>query len=230
MRETGARYSDFVIIARDTTPYEEPLQVACQKNDVSCFIDKRIPLAVMPTAVAMMSAANTAKNFTTENILRFHKCGIDILDIDEIATLENYTYLWGVEGDAWLKEWTMDPDGFVANEDLSDKAKQTLNYINELREKAIQPLEKLRNNFNGNAQNMARALVRAFDDCDAAERFKAFSKQYASDSVYRDAVRQSWDSVMKILNSISLWFGAEMFQKKSFATRFRRRYRLKRLV
>ncbi|MBR3968000.1 MAG: PD-(D/E)XK nuclease family protein [Clostridia bacterium] len=216
VRETGARYSDFVIIARDTTPYEEPLQVACQKNDVSCFIDKRIPLAVMPTAVAMMSAANTAKNFTTENILRFHKCGIDILDIDEIATLENYTYLWGVEGDAWLKEWTMDPDGFVANEDLSDKAKQTLNYINELREKAIQPLEKLRNNFNGNAQNMARALVRAFDDCDAAERFKAFSKQYASDSVYRDAVRQSWDSVMKILNSISLCFGAENVSKKEF--------------
>ncbi len=216
VRETGARYSDFVIIARDTAPYENALEVACKKNDISCFIDKRIPLSSMPTAVALMSAANTAKNFTTENILRFHKSGVDLLDFEQLATLENYTYLWSIEGEDWLKDWTMDPDGFVANGSLSGDASNILNGINALRKKAIEPLENLKNNFKGNAQDMARALVCLFDECDLAENFKNFSKQYSADTTYSDAIRQSWASIMKILNSLSVCFGEGDISKKEF--------------
>ncbi len=216
VREKGARYSDFVIIARDTQPYENALEVACKKNNVSCFIDRRIPLSSMPTAVALLAAANVAKSFTTENILRFHKSGIGILNFEQIATLENYTYLWCVEGDMWHNEWTMDPDGFSANGDLSEAALNNLNQINSLREKAIKPLANLKNGFCGNAQNMVRALVDLFDECNAAERFKAFSKEYAGDTVYSDAIRQSWSSIMKILNSISVCFGEAQISKKDF--------------
>ncbi|MBQ8740942.1 MAG: hypothetical protein IJY79_05290, partial [Clostridia bacterium] len=205
VRETGARYSDFVIIARDTAPYEDALEVACKKNDISCFIDRRIALCTMPTATALMAAANTAKSFCTENILRFHKTGISILTIDEIATLENYTYLWNIDGALWQNEWTMDPDGFTAHGELSPQKAEQLSKINDLRKRAIQPLIELKNKFSGTAQNMARALVQFFDDCGASQRFNTLSKEYNSDSgIYRDAIRQSWDSVMKILNSLCL--------------------------
>ncbi len=216
VRESGARYSDFVIIARDTEPYQNALEVACQKNNISCFIDRRIPLNTMPTAVALLSASNTAKNFTTENILRFHKSGINLLDFEHLATLENYTYLWGIEGEGWLKEWTMDPDGFIANGNLSESAINKLNDINTLRKKAIDPLINLKNNFKGNAQNMARALVNLFDECNLSEQFKTFSQQYANDTMYSDAIRQSWTSIMKILNSLTLCFGEESISKKEF--------------
>ncbi len=216
VRETGVKYSDFVIIARDTTHYENALEVACQKNNISCFIDKRIPLSSMPTAVALKSAANTAKNFTTENILRFHKSGVNLLSFEQIATLENYTYLWGIEADGWLKEWTMDPNGFTANGSLDDDAVRVLEQINSLRKIAIEPLEKLKNNFKGTAQDMARALVCLFDECNLAENFKVFSKQYTSDVMYSDAIRQSWGSIMKILNSLSVCFGDGQISKKEF--------------
>ncbi len=216
VRESGARYSDFVIIARDTVPYEDALEVACKKNNISCFIDKRIPLSSMPTAVALLAAANTAKSFSTENVLRFHKSGIGLLNFEQIATLENYTYLWGVEGDGWFNSWTMDPDGFLASGELSEAALNKLEEINKLRERAIKPLESLKNNFNGSAQNMARALVRLFDDCDASERFKGFLKEYSGDALYRDAIRQSWDSIMKILNSLAVCFGEAQISKLEF--------------
>ena len=139
MREKGARYSDFVVIARDTEPYEDALGIACKKNNVSCFIDRRIPLYSMPPAVALLAASAVVRNFSTENILRFHKSGIGVLTLDEITTLENYTYLWNIEGEQWLNEWSMDPDGFSAQEILSDETKVKIAKINKLRENAIKP-------------------------------------------------------------------------------------------
>ncbi len=215
VRKTGARYSDFVIIARDTAPYEDALDTACKKNNVSCFIDKRLPLINLPTAAAVLSAANTAKNFNTENILRFHKSGVDVLNIDEITTLENYAYLWNIEGAVWQNEWTMDPDGFTAEGELSQPKKDRLIAINKLRQKAIEPLVTLKNNFKGTAQDMSRALVDLLLYTHAAEHFKALSKQY-NDTVYHDAIKQSWDSVMKILNSLSVCFGESEISKTEF--------------
>ncbi len=214
VREKGVRYSDFVIIARDTAPYEDALDNACKKNNISCFIDKRIQLINLPTAVAVLAAANTAKSFCTENILSFHKSGINLLSIDEITTLENYAYLWNVDGSLWQKEWTMDPDGFAADGELSQVKKDRLAVINKLRKKAIEPLETLKKDFCGTAQDMSRALANLMIETNAAEHLKALSKQY--NDVYRDAIKQSWDSVMKILNSLSVCFGSAEISKFEF--------------
>ncbi len=220
VREKGARYSDFVIIARDTAIYEDALDTACKKNNISCFIDKRIPLINLPTAVAVLSAANVAQNFSTENILRFHKSGVDILTLDEITTLENYAYLWNVDGSVWQNEWTMDPDGFSADGELSQSKKDKLAALNKLRKMAIDPLIELKKYFSGTAQNMSRALVNLLVNTHADERFKALSKQY-NDTVYRDAIKQSWDSVMKILNSLALCFGEAQVSKGEYCDALR---------
>lgn len=217
VREKGARYSDFVVIARDTEPYEDALGIACKKNNVSCFIDRRIPLYSMPPAVALLAASAVVRNFSTENILRFHKSGIGVLTLDEITTLENYTYLWNIEGEQWLNEWSMDPDGFSAQEILSDETKVKIAQINKLRENAIKPLADLKQNFSGTAQNMSRALVSLFDTCDAAKKFRILSNEYKnSDTVYMNGMRQAWDSIMQILNSLALCFGEAQISKKEF--------------
>lgn len=215
VRETGARYSDFVIIARDTATYEDALKVACNKNDISCFIDQRIPLISLPCATAVLSAANTAKNFCTENILRFHKSGVEVLTLDELSTLENYAYLWNIDGKTWENEWTMDPDGFSASGELSAAKLEQLKAINAIRKKAIEPLLELKNSFTYNAKNMAGALVELLYNARADEHFKKLSKQY-TDAVYGDAVKQSWDSVMQILDSLVRCFGDAQISKVEF--------------
>lgn len=219
VREQGARYSDFVIIARDTAPYEDALQIACKKNNISCFIDKRISLLTLPVATAVLAAANVAKNFNTENILRFHKSGIDILTVDEIASLENYAYVWNIDGATWQNEWTMDPDGFSASGELSESKLRQLEDLNKLRQKAINPLIKLKFDFKNTASDMSRALVRLLDETDASKRFKTLYKQF--ESGYGDAIKQSWDAVMRILNSLAVCFGNEEISKSEFCDALR---------
>ena len=216
VREQGAHYSDFVVIARDTAPYEDALEVACKKNNIACFIDRRLPLSSMPPATALVSAVRLAQNFTTENILRFHKSGIDVLTFDNITTLENYAYLWNIDGSGWLKEWDMNPDGFNADENGADKNSAELEKINNLRKKAVTPIEKFKNAFYGTAGNMARALVELFEDCGYKEKFLKLSKQYSDDKIYADAMRQSWDMLMQILNSLTVCFGEAQISKNEF--------------
>ncbi len=218
VRKTGAKYSDFVVAARDTSLYEDALEIACKKNNVSCFIDKRVSLSSMPTATSVMAAVDVSVAFTTENILRFHKSGINILNPDEIATLENYTYLWGIDGKTWATEWKMNPDGFSASDVLSDKAIKKLDAINLLRKKAIEPLAEFKKIFSGTAADMSRALVKLLSECNAAESFKKIAKEYYSsgNTLYNDAVIQSWDSVMQILNSLTVCFGEAQITKSEY--------------
>ncbi len=218
VREKGAHYSDFVIIARDTAPYEDALENACKKHKISCFIDRRLPLSSLPPAVAMLSAVELTKGLSTEKILRFHKSGIGLLEFDEITELENYTYLWNIDGKLWQKPWDMNPNGFSANDENASGSDEVLARLNSLRNRAISPIIKFKNNFNGTASDMASAIVELFEDCNAPQQFVKISNEYKQngDNSFSDGMRQSWDKLMGILNSLTLCFGDAQITQKEF--------------
>lgn len=209
VREGRCRYRDIVVIARDTAPYEQALEAACVKNGVSCFIDRRIPLGTLPPAASVLAAADAARGFTTERILRFHKTGLDVINPAELSRLENYTYLWNISGKDWLKDWDMDPDGFNATGALSDKSKQTLDELNALRKKAITPLMRFKDAFRDDAKKMSKAIYELLCECDARGSLLKLSDCYKNDNrtVYADAVKQSWDMLMQVLDSLAVCFG-----------------------
>ncbi len=210
------RYRDFVVIARDTADYEQALYSACQKNKVNCFIDRRMPLSSLPVSVAVLVALDLVKNMTTENILRFHKSGINVLSLEEVSLLENYTYLWNITGSMWEDNWDMNPSGFVAEFKKDDIV--ALEKINHLRIKAITPIINYKKSFNGTAKDMARCLVKLLDECDAKSAFTSLYEEYKKEGnfVYADAVRQSYDSIMDILDSAVNCLGDGNISKQEF--------------
>ena len=202
VREKGIRFGDIVVIARDTAPYEQPLIFACERNGVSCFIDKRLPLSAMPVANASVAAIEAVKSYSTEKILKFLKSGIGILSCDDISKLENYTYLWNISGDLWNVEWEMNPKGFKS--DLSQKEKDALEEINALRARVMEKLNRFKEQYKGTPKNMATALVNLLEDLDAATKFSTLAESYEAKGqrVYADALRQSWDKWMTLLDSL----------------------------
>ncbi len=218
VREKGARFSDFVVIARDTATYEDALEAACTKNNVACFIDRRIPLSSLPPAVAVLSALELARGISTEKVLRFYKSGINYLSEDEISTLENYTYLWGIEGAMWKNEWNMSEKGFQFSEN-GETEESFLSDINALRRRAIAPILNFRLGFKGNAADMARAIVALFDEIDAKSGFVELSNSYKNEGniVLCDAMRQGFDKIMEILSSLVTVFGEAQMDTADFA-------------
>lgn len=222
VRKEGARYRDFVIIARDTAPYEEALSSACFRNGVSCFTDRPFILSSLPPARAAVSAMDAALRLSTEKIFLFHKSGIDLISPEDLSRLENYTYLWNIEGSLWQKEWDMDPKGLVSDENHKPDNEELAD-INRLRVIAVKPMTDFASAFTGTAADMARALIRLFEVCHAKEAFLRLYNEHKSrgEVAYADALRQSWDEMTKLLDSIALCFGEEEIQPSEFFDAFK---------
>lgn len=214
VRTENYRYRDFVIISRDNNKYQQAIEYACQKNKVDCFFDKKLSLLSFPLSIAVISAIK-ALDFSTENILKFHKSGISVLSVDEISMLENYTYLWNISGKLWLNEWDMDVRGFVT-EDADDALKIKLQEINRIRQKAITPLINFKERFNTNAYNMSKAIVDLLIECDASNALLSLCNSSKLDNFTTDALRQGYDSFMVVLDSLVNCYATQPIKSKEY--------------
>ena len=216
VREENLRYCDFVIVCRDIAQYKEAVTTAAKRNKVNLFYDSRLPLASFPVSVAV-EAAIKALNFSTENILRFHKSGLSSLTPEEIATLENYTYLWNINGNVWQNEWDMNPKGFVTDE-MDEKSLAELLNINSLRKRAIEPIFKLKSDFGNNAKTMATAIYSMFEACNFPQYLLKLKNSFKDEDIlFSDKIlEQSYDAYILILESLVSSFG----EKEISATEF----------
>lgn len=220
VREENAKYDDFAVIVRSTEDYEEELDAACSRNGVNCFIDRRIPIASLPISVMALNAISLAGKLTSEKILRFYKSGIEYISLEELSDVENYTYLWGVDGAEWERKWDMNPDGF--REDTAEKStkkpQEKLGYLNSIREKMLAPIIAFKKAFHGSAKDMAEALVKLVLWVGGDKSIKALCEKYKQENnpVYADALRQSWDMFMGLLESLVTCFGEGEITQREF--------------
>lgn len=217
VRTQNYRFKDFVIIVRDSEKYQFAVETACKNNKINCFSDSKIPLSAFPLAVAGKNAIK-ALDFSTEAILNFHKTGLGTLNTEEISLLENYTFVWGIKGKTWLSDWTMDPRGFTNSNDDDGTVAKELENLNRIRKLAIKPLYNFKEGFCDNARNMSKALVELFDFCDCAKKLNKICNDYKgfNNNFYTDAIKQSYDEYMNILDSLVLCFGDISISKKEF--------------
>lgn len=218
VREKGYRYRDFVIIARDVEKYEESVYSACRLNGVPVFGDKREPLSAFPAAAAVNAALEFALRPSSESILRFHKTGLGTLSVEEISSLENYVFLWNIDGSTWNNDWTMDPRGFVSEEGEKSEDSAELEKINMLRQKAAAPLIAFKEDFKGTAADMSRAVVELLEACNAAEKLALLSECFKTEGAeFRsDVLKQSYDRYMKLLDSMAVCFGDREITRQEY--------------
>ena len=218
VREKGYRYRDFVIIARETEKYEDSVYSACKLNGVPVFGDKREPLAAFPAASAVNAALEFALRPASESILRFHKTGLGTLSTEEISALENYVFLWNIDGSMWQSEWIMDPRGFVSEDEAKKDNAAELERINELRKKAAEPLVSFKEKCRGTAADMSRAVVELLESCNAAEKLSVLSERFKDEGAEfkSDVLKQSYDRYMKLLDSMAVCFGDRVIKIQEF--------------
>lgn len=216
VREENYRFKDFVIIARDLDTYKEAVKSSCEKNGISLYFDNRFPLSSFPLCVMAFSAID-ALNFSTENILRMQKTGLATLEFSEISRLENYAYLWNITGDNWLTDFEMNPNGFVTDS-LKEDDKKELEFLNDLRIKAVEPLINFKNLFKNNAKDMAKALIKLFRECDVNEKLRLIADRVAAENIHLspDVLSGCYGLFMDVLDSVVTCFGEEIISQKDF--------------
>ena len=224
VRENGARYRDIVIVARNVGPYIIPLKTAMEKNGIPLFIDERTPLVETAAASMFVAAAELLCGVKTEKILKLYKSGIDYFTKEELAELQNYIYVWNIDDELWYKEWDMNPNG-LSTRTSSDSNTE---YINSLRLKAIKPIKDKLKYSENTAESYITAIFDLVSSIGGTNSLISIynERKSAGDTITSDIIRQSFDAVVSVLDSIVDAYKGESITTRDFLSCFTSALRL----
>ena len=158
LRQEGYRCRDITVVVRDLPSYQGLLDAALEQEDIPCYMDTRTDLLCEPLVVYLRAALRLAVGgWRTEQLLRLLKTDLTALSPVEIARLENYVYMWRIEGSAWERDWTENPAGLGVPLTVADC--ELLATLNSHRAAVMQPLQTLRQALRSNLTGRQFALA-----------------------------------------------------------------------
>ena len=204
IRENGYRCRDIAIIARDSSAYETPLRSALKKCGISVFEDSRRPVDVSPVVALLSSAiAIAASGFSTETVMRYLKTGLSGFSTDEISAVENYTYMWKINGSQWTRDWVQNPRGF--GDEAGEEEKLELEELNAIRKRMVAPLFALREKLRDtDGESAALAIYGFLESINASENVRNLAKSLVNQGEQGLALEleRLWNVVIDLLESL----------------------------
>lgn len=211
LREEGYRLRDITVVARNLTDYRGLLEDALEQEGIAYSMDMRQDLLDEPLIVFVRAALRVAVGgLRTEEILRLLKTDLSGLDAVQIAELENYVYMWGVDGDTWETDWTENPAGLGAP--VTPHTARQLAQLNAWRQQVIEPLSHLRQALRGGAygREFALAVYRYLtDDGELSARIlrQVSDLEELNEPLLAQRAARLWDEVIKLLDRFAVALG-----------------------
>ncbi len=224
LREKGYRASDVAIVVRDLDRYRGILDRALRREDVPFYMDIPQDVYTAPLVSVCLSALRIAANgLQTEELLRICKSGILPFDEVETATLENYVYMWRIDGKKWQEPFTANPAGLTEKKWLDEKL---LASIENIRRRLIAPLMTLRTALREGAdgETFARALyeylTHTYVCADEGVRRLYGALIEEGEPFAAECTARLWESVMLLLDRFATVFAQTPLSGQRYAELF----------
>lgn len=211
IREDGLRLRDMAVIVRNESDYRRELKNAFVRFGIPVFEDARQPIMNQPlTNLCKAIFTILTGGFTTDNILKYLKTGLSPLDDLSIAELENYALMWSLTAKSWQDDFTLNPDGM--NGRSSENSAEKLIELNEMRQKVILPLQKLRQVLKREgltALDISAALYNFITNTGVKERLKELAVKLNEDGYRSLAVIQNrvYEILIDCINKLATIYG-----------------------
>jgi len=218
----GYKAEEITVITRDLEKYRDELSFSFRKYGIPFFKDERQSIKTQPVIVFceyLLRCVNYS--FRSEDILSLAKTGLTSLNDTEISELENYIYLWNINGMKWTKPFENSAKGFTKEITHSDQ--RIIDSVNISREKLIKPLITFKNAVKGaDTKTICTQIYYALVHFGADEKLKELALNLDSNGLHVHAQEQGviWDMLMEILNQIYISLGSSKISLKDFARLF----------
>ncbi|MCM1114448.1 MAG: exodeoxyribonuclease V subunit gamma [Clostridium sp.] len=218
----GYRAKDIAIIARNIDTYRDELSAVFKKYDVPFFYDERESIKTQPLVVFIEYLLRCVNySFRSDDILSLAKTGLTPLCDEELNHLENYIYMWNINGLKWTKEFENSTKGFTS--EMNEQDRKNLAGINQARETLITPLLKFKNAVKGaSSKEICAQIYYTLINFGADKKIQENAVNLAKLNKHSLAEEQGrvWDLVMEILNQLPITLGEEKIKLKDFAKIF----------
>lgn len=216
--EKGWRYRDFSIICRSPEHYYGCLDVALKKRDIPCFVSEPVRVDAEPVMRFVLGAFEAVQSgFSTGDLLEMLKTGISGFTAEEISALENYAFLWKLEGSGWKEEFVRHPRGFGQETMEADKAE--LSRLNGLRKRLILPLIRFAAaTQDASGAAVSQAVYDLLSEFGMEKTLPAYCRALEQAGEDGLAARQLrvWDLLMELLDQLHSILGEKKIARERF--------------
>lgn len=201
---SGYRASDIAVITRDIDKYRDEISVVFKKYDIPFFNDERQPVKNQPLIIFIEYLLRCVNySLRSDDIISLAKTGLTGIKSEDINELENYIYLWNINGSKWTKVFEGSPNGFTG--ELSNSEKRALEKINKTREQLISPILTFKGKIKGaDIEKICASIYYTLIDFGVDEKIKEIAVTLAKSNRAALAQEQGrvWELVMRILDEL----------------------------
>lgn len=212
----GYNASEIAVITRDINKYRDEISSSFKKYEVPYFNDERQPVNTQPLVVMIKYLLRCVNNsLNSDDIISLAKTGLTEISDSRINDLENYIYLWNINGSRWTKPFENSTKGFT--EKITEGDRKRLEEINKTREELINPILHFKSAAKTkNAKTICEAIYNSLISFKADVQIRVYAVNLSNSGLYALASEQGriWDLVMEILNQIAVTVDKEITLKE----------------
>lgn len=206
VRDEGYRYRDFSIVVRNLESYKNLASGIFEKYDIPLYLNSKTPLVEEAPAYALLSAIKCVLNkWNYNDVFAYLKTGFGVISDEETDLLENYIIKTGIQGNSWTREkpWEYTPAGFE---------KETVEKVNDIRERFTLPLKKLEENFKNAkyARDYIKAITLFIIEEEFYKKIIQTSAEFKEDKInIAKTYEQVYDAIISAFDDIDSVCNAE---------------------
>lgn len=140
--QEGCRYRDISLVCPQMETYGAVLNLVFGKCGIPLYMTGReqvLGSGVIATVIFALDAA--LGGLEQRDVLRYLRSTMSPLEQDRCDKMENYVYIWGIDRNRWLENWTAHPQGLSAPWD--EYSRRELEGLNADRCRVMEPLVHL---------------------------------------------------------------------------------------
>lgn len=223
MIESGYRYKDIAIIARNIDKYRGIIEPALENMDISFFISEKTELVLSPLSRLITSALKIAnRGWRRSDIISHLKTGLCGISAHDADVFEAYTAKWNINSKQFLSEddWSMNPDGYTVNK--SERGETILHTANNVKRIFIGRLKKYVSELKNSESysDLCNATLRYLDELNIKDSLREMSMRYLEKNKVREASEfaKIYDIFIDALDCVCDAFGDNKPDLNTFAT------------
>ena len=220
--QSGARYSDFAIVARDADKYRGILDIALESAGIPAFFSQRRAVSSLEGVKLIDAAYKTVTHgFCRDDVLAYVKCGLCDITRHERDILESYVVKWGIDRQSFLGDapWYMNPAGYKAR--TSDDTER-LDALNDIRDRVISPLADFSESISSakTVREHAEALLAFLDSIGIEDKLSQRARELYEAGEYTAAEENArlWELICDVLDKLVGVLGELAADAEGFAS------------
>ena len=209
VKEKNMRYRDISLITRNIDTYSSLIRAIFAEYNIPFFIDEKRDLNQNIIVQYLLSILEIfTNNFSAESIFNYLKIGFSDIENDDIFKLENYCTKWGIKYSKWQKDFTYGKN---------DKNNEEIEYLNSLRLKIVEPLNRLKSKF-GTVKETTKAIYEFLQEQQIEQKInlKIENLQEIGQIDLANEYQESYKIILEVFDEMVLVFGNEKLNVQKY--------------